>query len=83
VVLGILIGFIFEAKASQTKGKKMGKKYRLTAQNEQGARTERFGNTIKECLDLFDSEYTRSGFKIWVTNLHKRIVTRQVKTTFK
>ena len=61
----------------------MNKKYQLTAQNEQGASTETFGNTIKECLELFDSEYTRSGFKICVTNLHKGIVTRHVKTTFK
>lgn len=61
----------------------MGKKYQLTAQNEQGASTERFGNTIKECLALFDSEYTRNGFKICVTNLHKEIVVRHIKTTFK
>jgi hypothetical protein len=61
----------------------MGKKYQLTAQNEQGASTEAFGNTIKECLELFDSEYTRGGFKMWVTNLHKEIVVRHVKTTFK
>ena len=61
----------------------MGKKYRLTAQNEQGASTERFGNTIKECLELFDSEYTRSGFKIWVTYLHTKTVVRHVKTTFR
>ena len=61
----------------------MNKKYRLTAQNEQGASTETFGNTIKECLELFDREYTRSGFKIWVTHLYKVIVVRHVKTTFK
>lgn len=39
-------------------------KYRLTAQNDTGASVTYTGNTMKQCIEKFDAEYARKGFKI-------------------
>lgn len=56
--------------------------YTLTATNSQGASTNTYGDTIKECLIKFDNDYERKGFAIQIfDNLAGQIVRTVKKTT--
>jgi len=43
--------------------------FELIAHNEQGASVVYRGDTKKEVIQAFDSEYTRSGFVITIHNI--------------
>ena len=54
--------------------------YRLVAMNKQEASVSFYGNSIAEVLRKFDSEYTRSGFKIEIYMCNDLVKT--IKKTF-
>jgi len=39
-------------------------KYKMIAENRAGSIVQTYGDTVKECVDKFDREYCRSGWKI-------------------
>lgn len=57
--------------------------YRLIARGEQGGMVCFVANTMSECIDKFDAQYERSGFKISIVDNLNGGTLRIVKRTFR
>lgn len=60
----------------------MTRDYRLTAYNESGASVKFRGKSERDCINKFDAEYERAGFKILVGRTDGDTF-RLVKKTFR
>lgn len=58
-------------------------KYRLIAGNDQGAQVKFYSKTIKGCINAFDNEYHRTGFRIILCSNDTGKILKVLKSTYR
>ncbi len=61
----------------------MSYKYELRATNNQGACVSIKADTLKDCLNIFDSRYVRKGFIISIFSNEDGFLKQKIKQTFR